>query len=36
MIGEGERSATFFKTKPAPGKSQLSQDEVDLELQAPG
>ena len=28
MIGEGERSATFFKAKPAPGKSQLSQDEV--------
>jgi len=27
-IGEGERSATFFKGKPAPGKSQLSQDEV--------
>jgi hypothetical protein len=27
-IGEGERSATFFKAKPAPGKSRLSQDEV--------
>lgn len=27
-IGEGERSATFFKAKPAPGKSTLSQDEV--------
>jgi hypothetical protein len=28
MIGEGERSTTFFKAKPAPGKSSLSQDEV--------
>jgi hypothetical protein len=28
VIGEGERSATFFKAKPAPGKSNLSQDEV--------
>jgi hypothetical protein len=28
VIGEGERSATFFKGKPAPGKSGLSQDEV--------
>jgi hypothetical protein len=28
VIGEGERSATFFKAKPAPGKSRLSQDEV--------
>jgi hypothetical protein len=27
-IGEGERSATFFKGKPEPGKSRLSQDEV--------
>jgi hypothetical protein len=27
-IGEGERSATFFKSRPAPGKSELSQDEV--------
>ena len=27
-IGEGERSTTFFKSKPAPGKSALSQDEV--------
>ena len=27
-IGEGERSATFFKAKPAPGKSRLSQEEV--------
>jgi hypothetical protein len=28
MIGEGERSGIFFKAKPAPGKSKLSQDEV--------
>ena len=28
MIGEGERSGVFFKAKPAPGKSKLSQDEV--------
>jgi hypothetical protein len=28
VIGEGERSATFFKAKPAPGKSRLSQDEL--------
>jgi hypothetical protein len=28
MIGEGERRSTFFKAKPAPGKSALSQDEV--------
>jgi hypothetical protein len=28
MIGEGERSSIFFKGKPAPGKSGLSQDEV--------
>lgn len=28
MIGEGERSTTFFKAKPAPGKSTLSQDEA--------
>jgi hypothetical protein len=27
-IGEGERSGLFFKAKPAPGKSRLSQDEV--------
>jgi hypothetical protein len=27
-IGEGERSAIYFKAKPAPGKSKLSQDEV--------
>jgi hypothetical protein len=27
-VGEGERSTTFFKAKPAPGKSVLSQDEV--------
>ena len=27
-IDEGERSATFFKAKPAPGKSGLPQDEV--------
>jgi hypothetical protein len=27
-IGEGDRSSTFFKAKPAPGKSRLSQDEV--------
>ena len=27
-IGEGERSATFFKGKPEAGKSRLSQDEV--------
>jgi hypothetical protein len=27
-VGEGERSTTFFKAKPAPGKSTLSQDEV--------
>lgn len=27
-IGEGERSATFFKATPAPGKSALPQDEV--------
>jgi hypothetical protein len=27
-IGEGERSATFFKGKPETGKSRLSQDEV--------
>ena len=35
-IGEGERSATFFKAKPAPGKSRLSQDEVISQLPAPG
>ena len=28
VIGEGERSATFFKGSPAPGKSRLTQDEV--------
>jgi hypothetical protein len=28
VIGEGERSATFLKAKPGPGKSELSQDEV--------
>jgi hypothetical protein len=27
-IGEGDRSATFFKGKPETGKSRLSQDEV--------
>jgi hypothetical protein len=27
-IGEGERRGIYFKAKPAPGKSQLSQDEV--------
>jgi hypothetical protein len=27
-IGEGERSGIYFKAKPIPGKSQLSQDEV--------
>jgi hypothetical protein len=27
-IGAGERSGIFFKAKPAPGKSRLSQDEV--------
>jgi hypothetical protein len=27
-IGEGERSGIFFKAKPAPGKTRLSQDEV--------
>jgi hypothetical protein len=27
-VGEGERSTTFFKAKPGPGKSVLSQDEV--------
>jgi hypothetical protein len=27
-IGEGERSGIFFKAKPAPGKSGLSQEEV--------
>ena len=27
-IGEGERRTTTFKAKPAPGKSELSQDEV--------
>lgn len=27
-IGEGERSATFFKATPAPGKSALARDEV--------
>jgi hypothetical protein len=27
-IGEGERSATFFKGKPETGKSRLSQDDV--------
>jgi hypothetical protein len=27
-VGEGERSTTFFKAKPAPGKSVLSQEEV--------
>jgi hypothetical protein len=27
-IGEGERSGIFFKAKPAPNKSELSQDEV--------
>ena len=28
VISEGERSTTYFKAKPAPGKSRLSQDEV--------
>ena len=28
MIGEGERSGIFFKAKPAPGKSELSREEV--------
>jgi hypothetical protein len=28
VVGEGERSATFFKAKPAPGKSRLAQEEV--------
>jgi hypothetical protein len=27
-IGEGERSGLIFKSKPTPGKSQLSQEEV--------
>ena len=27
-IGEGERSGIFFKGKPVPGRSELSQDEV--------
>jgi hypothetical protein len=28
VIGEGERSSTFFKAKPAPGVSRLPQEEV--------